>query len=93
MAFSCNSSFLNDFVGKLLLALAQDHIEGVASAAVELAQHRSSDTVEIQDLQLCLGKCAPGIRPLAWAVICRFWRSLILVQGVRMRIDSYKYLL
>ncbi|CAN0429006.1 unnamed protein product, partial [Laminaria digitata] len=40
---------------QLLLALAQDHIEGVAAAAVELAQHRNSDTVEIQDLQLCLG--------------------------------------
>lgn len=41
---------------ELLLALAQDHIEGVASAAVELARHRNSDTVELQDLQLCLEK-------------------------------------
>lgn len=41
---------------QLLLALAQDHIEGVAAAAVELARHRNSDTVEIQDLQLCLGE-------------------------------------
>lgn len=65
MTFSCNSSFLTDTFGKLLLALAQDHIEGVAAAAVELARHRNSDTVEIQDLQLCLGECASRIRPLA----------------------------
>ena len=44
------------FWGKLLLALAQNHIEGVATAAVELARHRRSDIVEVQDLQLCLGK-------------------------------------
>lgn len=49
---------------QLLLTLVQDHIDSVAESAVELARHRHSDTVDIQDVQLCLGE-AHEAKPVA----------------------------
>lgn len=73
---------------QLLLALAQDHIEGVAAAAVELAQHRKSDTVELQDLQLCLGEANTYI-PVRASMRCVRVHMVDMAAGLRVEPQSY----
>ncbi|KAH9946999.1 transcription initiation factor, partial [Amylocystis lapponica] len=43
-------------VEKLLVDIADEFIESVADFGCRLAQHRGSDTLEVKDLQLHLGR-------------------------------------
>ena len=38
-----------------LLSIADSFIENVVSSACQMAKHRKSNTLEVKDVQLCLG--------------------------------------
>lgn len=48
--------FVSPIVLQLLLDLADDFVEEVANFAAILAKHRDSNTIDVQDLQLHLGR-------------------------------------
>lgn len=43
----------------MLLQIADDFIESVVTAACQLARHRKSNTLEVKDVQLHLGRSLP----------------------------------
>lgn len=47
----------------MLLQIADDFIESVVTAACQLARHRKSNTLEVKDVQLHLGKLLFKIMP------------------------------
>lgn len=47
---------MDDDVEEVLLNIADDFIENVISASCQLAKHRKSNTLDVKDVQLHLGK-------------------------------------
>ena len=56
-------------VSQLLLEMADDFIEDVATFGCMLAKHRGSDTLDVQDVQLHLGMSTRSYCPLAPVLI------------------------
>lgn len=47
---------MDDDVEEVLLNIADDFIENVITASCQLAKHRKSNTLDVKDVQLHLGK-------------------------------------
>lgn len=58
----------------MLLQIADDFIESVVTAACQLARHRKSNTLEVKDVQLHLGRSV-FVAPSVVALLGTFWRS------------------
>lgn len=65
---------------QMLLQIADDFIESVVTAACQLARHRKSNTLEVKDVQLHLGRSALWPPPVEGS----FWKSTCIGGVVRL---------